>query len=74
MAKKKSTAAKSSIVQEPRDRRQYLVSCSTEESEPFERISAIDGDKSVQQWLLRLARVRMRKVLDAEEAGTLDQL
>ena len=72
MAKKKPTAKKQSDP-ESRDRRQYLVSCSTDESEQFERISAIEGDKTVQQWLLRLARVRIRRVLDAQENGTLDQ-
>ena len=74
MAKKKPATAKATSASEPTDRRQYLVNCSAEESEIFERISAVEGDRTVQQWLLRLARVRVRKVQAAEEAGTLDQL
>lgn len=74
MSKKKSTTAKSPPVETPAERRQYLLNCSADESELFERVSAIEGDRTVQQWLLRMARVRARKVLDAEKNGTLDQL
>ncbi len=74
MAKKKTTTAKLKPSEDSRDRRQYLVSCPTEESELFERVSALEGDKTVQQWWLRLARIRARKVLEAEANGTLDQL
>lgn len=74
MAKKKKTIPAAESAPESRDRRQYLVSCPTDESELFERVSAIEGDKTVQQWWLRLARIRARKVLEAEENGTLDQL
>lgn len=56
------------------DRTQYLLRCSVEESELFENISELDGHKSVQEWLLRLARLRARVVKAAEANGTLDQL
>lgn len=74
MSKKKSTAAKKSPVETAAERRQYLLNCSADESELFERVSAIEGDRTVQQWLLRMARVRARKVLEADQNGTLDQL
>jgi hypothetical protein len=74
MSKKKSISAKKPQQDATSERRQYLLNCSGDESELFERVSAIEGDRTVQQWLLRMARVRARRVLDAEQAGTLDQL
>lgn len=74
MSKKKIAAAKPVISETSADRRQYLVTCSTEESGMFERVCDIEGDRTVQQWFLRMARVRARKVLEAEQNGTLDQL
>ncbi len=73
MAKKKASTRRAAE-ESTRDRRQYLVSCQPDDSELFERVSALEGDKTVQQWLLRLGRIRARKVIDAEKNGTLDQL
>ncbi len=74
MSKKKSISAQKPQPDATSERRQYLLNCSGDESELFERVSAIEGDRTVQQWLLRMARVRARKVIDAEKNGTLDQL
>jgi uncharacterized protein (DUF1778 family) len=71
MSKKKSEPVKKTP---SADRSQYLVTCSPDESAMFERVSSIEGDRTVQQWFLRMARVRARKVLEAEQNGTLDQL
>ena len=48
--------------------------CSLEESALFENVSELEGHKTVQEWLLRLARLRARTVKAAEQNGTLDQL
>lgn len=56
------------------DRAQYLLRCSVEESALFEHVSELEGHKTVQEWLLRLARLRARTVKTAEQNGTLDQL
>ena len=69
MAKKKATKRGVKI-----DRTTYLLRCSVEEASLFENVSELEGHRSVQEWILRLCRLRARVVKAAEESGTLDQL
>lgn len=69
MAKK---AASKKVVNTTRTH--YFMRCSAAESALFERVSELEGHRTVQEWLLRLARLRARTVKAAEENGTLDQL